>query len=171
MRSATTPPSAAGRQRSHPTQATFTRQSCRATRRDSYAAVGSPVTQGPKRQLCDRPAPWGIPQHDAWAQLALNFLCRTLMEVSAAATSRGFNLMARRGPRCTDRRVGKGRIMHTIVRHMATPDPSSCRRCGRPKVNHGIYYVRSIGAHSYIAPTSQQILARMRSRSATAPSR
>lgn len=50
------------------------------------------------------------------------------------------------------------------VRHTEAPAPNNCRWCGREPKTHGIAFVRSVGNHSYEAPTSKQRLARMTAR-------
>lgn len=46
------------------------------------------------------------------------------------------------------------------------PTPNSCGECGRDERDHGIYYSVPAGIHTYVAPTEQQRLERMRARRA-----
>lgn len=57
------------------------------------------------------------------------------------------------------------RIPFLRVRHETAPAPSACRWCGEEERTHANTWVRSVGYHQWVAPTSAQrrarILARM----------
>lgn len=61
------------------------------------------------------------------------------------------------------------RIAFVRVRHTSAPVPSGCRWCGRERGSHGLFFTRSVGNHYFVDPTSQQRLARMRTRRFTSP--
>lgn len=52
------------------------------------------------------------------------------------------------------------------IRHLAAPNPYSCRWCGTDSASHGRRWVESQGVHGWEQPTNAQIKARMRARRA-----
>lgn len=49
---------------------------------------------------------------------------------------------------------------------LATAEPSACRHCGIPFRRHYQHWIEPVGWHQWTAPTSAQILARMKTRRA-----
>ncbi|PPG90902.1 hypothetical protein C5C39_09720 [Rathayibacter sp. AY1F3] len=67
--------------------------------------------------------------------------------------------------------TGRGLFVSTTfvrMRHALAPTPDGCRWCGVARIGHGHAWVRSVGGHSWEAPTQAQRLARMRERRLTA---
>lgn len=56
------------------------------------------------------------------------------------------------------------RALFVRVRHEEVPAPNACRWCGYEERGHGMYSSRSVGIHTWVAPTSAQRKARMLAR-------
>ena len=55
----------------------------------------------------------------------------------------------------------------TRVPHTETPNPNSCRWCGKEQRDHGMTFARSVGNHYYVTPTDKQRLGRILARKKT----
>lgn len=64
-------------------------------------------------------------------------------------------------------RYAMAAAVHYQVRHATAPAPNGCRWCGVEQRSHGQRWTRGAGLHTWTTPTSQQRLARMRSRRAS----